>query len=240
MTQQLENPIWTALTTRQEQFAEINGQVRRFPVEMTSLAAFPGPSHAAFEALAQMLKSGEGSALFLLREVDLPQTLCAIGVDPMLQMIHSAKSMQACEVEFNELSDRDVPEMTALAALTKPGPFGKRTRELGTYLGIRRDGKLVAMAGERLRIPGYTEVSAVCTHPDHTGKGYSRAVVTEVVERIRQRGEVPMLHVREANTRAIELYKGLGFAEGMTFQLTMVRKNYSGSAASHSTAARNS
>ena len=225
MMRRIENPIWMALTTRQEQFAEINGQVRRFPVEVTSLAAFPEPTHAAFEALRQILKPDEGSALFLLGEAELPRTLCAIEVAPMLQMIHSAKSTQTHEVEFNELSDRDVPEMTALAALTKPGPFGKRTRELGTYLGIRRDGKLVAMAGERLRVPGYTEVSAVCTHPDHTGKGYSRALVNEIVERIRQRGEVPMLHVRQANTRAVELYKRLGFAESATFHLTMVRKN---------------
>ena len=86
--------------------------------------------------------------------------------------------------------------MVELATLTKPGPFGSRTHELGTYMGIRREGKLVAMAGERLKVPGYTEVSAVCTHPEHTGKGYARVLMTEIMRGIRDRGEIPFLHVR--------------------------------------------
>jgi predicted GNAT family acetyltransferase len=87
--------------------------------------------------------------------------------------------------------------MIELTALTKPGPFSKRTHELGTYLGIRRDGKLVAMAGERLKVPGYTEVSAVCTHPEHTGHGYARILMAEVMRRILRARRNAVLHVRE-------------------------------------------
>jgi predicted GNAT family acetyltransferase len=115
--------------------------------------------------------------------------------------------------------------MIELTALTKPGPFGKRTHELGTYLGIRRDGKLVAMAGERLKVPGHTEVSAVCTHPDHTGHGYARILMSEVMRRIRVRGERPFLHVREDNVRAIALYERLGFEARVKLHLAVLRKD---------------
>ena len=101
--------------------------------------------------------------------------------------------------------------MLALARLTQPGPFGMRTRELGNYIGIRREGKIVAMAGERLRVDAYTEISAVCTHPAHLGRGFAAKLMTELAHRIRARGETPILHVRGSNTRAIALYERLGF-----------------------------
>ena len=147
---------------------------------------------------------------------------------PLLQMIadsgtahHDAANGHA---GFVELGTPDSPEMIELTALTKPGPFGTRTHELGTYLGIRKDGKLVAMAGERLKVPGHTEVSAVCTHPEHTGKGYAAALMTEVMRRIRERGETPFLHVRQDNTRAIGVYKRLGFRERKLGHFAVLRK----------------
>jgi len=112
-----------------------------------------------------------------------------------------------------------------LTERTKPGPFHKRTHELGTYLGIRRDGRLVAMAGERLKIPGYTEVSAVCTHPEHTGHGYARILMAEVMQRILGRGETPVLHVREDNVRAIALYERLGFRLRVLMHFAVLRKD---------------
>ncbi len=126
--------------------------------------------------------------------------------------------------EVIELGPQDSPEMMELAALTKPGPFGRRTHELGTYLGIRCEGKLVAMTGERLKVPGYTEVSAVCTHPDHTGKGYARMLMTEIMRGIRDRGETPFLHVRRDNTRAVELYERLGFHTRVMPHFAVLRK----------------
>jgi predicted GNAT family acetyltransferase len=145
----------------------------------------------------------------------------------MPQMVYEASAppeRSSSDPEIIDLSAPDVPEMLELTALTKPGPFNRRTHELGTYLGIRRDGRLVAMAGERLKVPGYTEVSAVCTHPDHAGHGYARILMTEVMRRICYRGETPFLHVREDNVRAIELYKRLGFKQRVLSHLAVLRK----------------
>jgi predicted GNAT family acetyltransferase len=126
--------------------------------------------------------------------------------------------------EVLALGAPDSAEMIALTALTKPGPFGSRTHELGTYLGIRSEENLVAMAGERLKVPGYTEVSAVCTHPDHQGKGYAGILMTEVMKRIRDRGETPFLHVRGDNVRAVEIYKKLGFHQRKHGHFAVLRK----------------
>jgi predicted GNAT family acetyltransferase len=114
--------------------------------------------------------------------------------------------------------------MVELATLTKPGPFGTRTHELGTYLGIRQAGKLVAISGERLKVPGHTEVSAVCTHPEHTGNGYAQALMTEVMRRIWDRGETPFLHVRGDNARAIAIYEKLGFAKRKQGYFAVIRR----------------
>ena len=130
----------------------------------------------------------------------------------------------ASDPQVIELSVADSAEMIELTTLTKPGPFSTRTHELGTYLGIRHAGKLVAMAGERLKVPGFTEVSAVCTYPKHTGHGYARILMSEVMRRIRGRGETPFLHVREDNVRAIALYGRLGFAVRVVAHLAVLRK----------------
>ena len=112
---------------------------------------------------------------------------------------------------IEQLSIADVDEMLALTELTKPGPFGKRTPELGTYLGIRDGKRLVAMAGERLRLPGFTGVSAVCTHPEYQWRGFARKLISAVVRRITERGDTPFLHVAQVNARAIRVYEELGF-----------------------------
>jgi predicted GNAT family acetyltransferase len=104
-----------------------------------------------------------------------------------------------------------VPEMLALAALTEPGPFRQRTIRFGGYVGIRDGGRLVAMAGRRIAVPGYREVSAVCTHPSYRGRGYAAALVCAVSEGITKLGEIPYLHVRQDNLNAIRLYRGLGY-----------------------------
>jgi predicted GNAT family acetyltransferase len=115
----------------------------------------------------------------------------------------------------------DVPEMLALTKLTNPGPFGTRTHEMGDYFGIRVNGTLAAMAGERL--PGYTEVSAVCTHPDHLGHGYASALIRLLADRICSRCELPILHVLPDNTRAIQVYERLGFTKRALLRLTVLR-----------------
>ena len=145
---------------------------------------------------------------------------------PLLQMVAEkpAGSTSSNGFELLELGPADSPEMLALTALTKPGPFGTRTHELGTYIGLREKGKLVAMAGERLKVPGYTEISAVCTHPEHNGKGYAGLLMTEIMRRIRDRGETAFLHVRQDNARAITLYERLGFQARKLLHFAVLRK----------------
>jgi ribosomal protein S18 acetylase RimI-like enzyme len=211
----LDNVIWQALTTRQAEFAEALGQARRFMPEVTSLYGFLEPSEQGYESLGSLAGAGGTAAVFLDDPYQPRPGWDHVGGAPLLQMVCENGSggsvSQPGESKPVELNSADVPEMLELAALTKPGPFGKRTRELGNYLGIRHQGKLVAMAGERMKVPGHAEVSAVCTHPGYSGKGYARMLMSEVMRRIRGRGETPFLHVREDNVRAIELYKRLGF-----------------------------
>ena len=119
--------------------------------------------------------------------------------------------MAVMKARSSSFSVANADEMLALTELTKPGPFGKRTPELGTYLGIRDSGRLVAMAGERLRVPGFTEISAVCTHPEYQGHGFARMLISSVIRRTTARGDTPFLHVAQVNTRAIQVYEQLGF-----------------------------
>lgn len=222
----LDNPIWHALTTSQSKFAETRGPARRFSANVTTLAGFLEPTRESYDSLASLVGVREEIALFLESSTSPPSGWTITEASPLLQMVHAGGGIVTACVEPEELNDVDTPQMLTLAELTRPGPFGSRTRELGTYLGVRRDGMLLAMAGERLCFPGYTEISAVCTHPKHLGHGYAGALVIELVRRIRGRGEVPFLHVRPQNKRAVELYARLGFRERRLFQLTtLLRSN---------------
>jgi ribosomal protein S18 acetylase RimI-like enzyme len=227
----LDNIIWTALITRQAGFAQpsdSSDQARRFMPEVSPLAAFREPTAEGYESLAGLLTASGTIGLFLEKPYQPRPGWDLIAGAPMPEMVYEGRNVQLSrtsnEPEIIELSAADSAEMVELAALTKPGPFHKRTHELGTYLGIRRDGKLVAMAGERLKIPGYTEVSAVCTHPEHTGHAYARNLMMEVMRRIISRGETPLLHVREDNVRAIKLYERLGFGRRVLLHFAVLRK----------------
>jgi predicted GNAT family acetyltransferase len=223
----LDNVIWQALTTRHAVFAESSGLARRFVPEVSPLAGLREPTAESYEALRELVQAQEMVGLFLHAPYEDRPGWNLIDRDPLLQMVwengREARTRD-CAEEFVELNATHSAEMIALAELTKPGPFNRRTHEMGTYLGIFREGKLVAMAGERLKVPGFTEVSAVCTHPEYLGKGYARILMTEVMRRIVERGETPFLHVRENNLRAIELYRRLGFSERKRGHFAMLRK----------------
>lgn len=227
---QLDNPIWQALTTSQEHFAKTGKKARRYPNDITSLGGFPEPSLDAYDSLAAILDDVNATGVFYDSPPQPPAGWTIIAGAPLLQMVHengclaANSTSQSVAREAVELTATDAPEMLALAQLTRPGPFGLRTRELGTYLGIRRDGRLAAMAGERMRVPGFTEISAVCTHPEHLGRGYAADLMTTLMERIYGHGEVPFLHVRADNTRAIALYERLGFRKRVLLHFAVVRK----------------
>jgi ribosomal protein S18 acetylase RimI-like enzyme len=196
----LDNVIFQALSTRQTQFAEVSRQARRFIPDVSLLSAFAEPSTENFKSLANLVGEGENAGLFFAGPYESRAGWELVLQAPLLEMVcengAAPHDPSTTATEIVELGLQDSAEMVELARLTKPGPFGPRTHELGTYLGIRSEGKLVAMAGERMKVPGYTEISAVCTHPDHVGKGYARVLMSELMRQIRERGECPFLHVR--------------------------------------------
>jgi predicted GNAT family acetyltransferase len=226
----LDNVIWQALTTRDAQFAESLEEARRFVREVGPLGAFREYGARGYASLAGLVEPGGTVGLFLDDAYEARDGWGFVAGAPLLQMVCDSGSKPTQRrssrniPELVELGMQDSPEMVELTAMTKPGPFGPRTHELGTYLGIRSRGRLVAMAGERLKVPGHTEVSAVCTHPEHTGKGYAAILMVEAVKRIRERGEAPFLHVRADNGRAIEIYKRLGFRERKLGHFAVLRK----------------
>ena len=220
----LDNPIWQSLITTHAHFAETCKRARKFPHEVNVLAGFAEPSHENYDSLASLLRPEEQIGLFLQEPPDLPAGWTVIRNAPLLQMLHEkSTALPERQPEFVQLSHADVPEMLALTKLTNPGPFRPRTYEMGDYFGVRIDGTLAAMAGERLRLPGYTEISAVCTHPEHVGHGYASALIAKLVDGICKGGETPFLHVLPSNTRAIQVYERLGFTKRTTLHVVGLR-----------------
>jgi len=224
----LDNPIWQSLTTTHERFAETRDSARRFIREVSVLAALSAPTPENYHSLASLLKPDERVGLFLQTAPAPPVSWTVVDTGPIFQMVCEKRvppDPASNGTKLISLNNRDVPEMLALTKLTKPGPFNARTYEMGDYLGIRSAGTLAAMAGERLRLRSYTEVSAVCTHPDHLGHGYATVLMTTLMTRIHDRSEVPFLHVRPENVRAIQLYERLGFVKRASLHYAVIRKN---------------
>jgi hypothetical protein len=221
----LDNVIWKALTTRQAEFSESFGNARRFIPEVSPLEAFEESTQEGYESLARLVGAGGTIRLFLDTPYEARAGWTLLNGSAMPEMVYEGAglcpadspfglaqgrlerlSSNEADPEIVELGSADSAEMVEMTKLTKPGPFGKRTHELGTYLGIRRDGQLVAMAGERLKILGL-HGGERCVHPEHTGRGYARILTTEVMQRILDRGETPFLNVREemgARSRCIK------------------------------------
>ncbi len=223
----LDNVIWQALSTRQAHLGESRNSARRFQPEISLLGGFPVPAEDHYDSLASLVQPGERVGLFLKEDpIELAAWTIALSV-PLLEMVcdngHAPAPQNGGMIV--PLGEQNVPEMMSLTQLTLPGPFSARTREMGEYWGIRDDGgELIAMAGERLKVPGYTEVSAVCTHPKHTGKGYARTLILWLMSRIAGRGETSFLHVRPDNKRAVKLYESLGFSNRVLLRYVILQK----------------
>jgi GNAT superfamily N-acetyltransferase len=219
----LDNPVLTSLTGPHAHFAEANGRVLRYPADVAPFVALPAePDAAAWRDLAEL--AGSGAQITVTAGAVTSPADWPIDFDiPGVQLVDNG-IVPAPFDEAVRLGPSDVPEMIDLVERTRPGPFLTRTIELGRYLGVRRDGALVAMAGERMRPQGFTEVSGVCTHPDHRGRGYAGGLMRIVASRIVARGETPFLHSYANNKGAIALYEALGFRLRSPVVLTVLER----------------
>jgi ribosomal protein S18 acetylase RimI-like enzyme len=216
----LDNPVYAALTTRQAALAVVRGRARRYPSDVAPFLAVPTDATAQdWRDAAELI--GHGGSVGIVDDGPPPDGCSEVHRFGVTQMIGSDATGRP-DPEAVILTAADVPEMLELVAATEPGPFLERTIELGTYLGLRRDRVLVAMAGERMQIDGWTEISAVCTLPAFRGQRFASRLVNDLIARIRARDERAFLHVMSSNTPAIALYQALGFTTRRTATITVL------------------
>ncbi|MDR7328106.1 MULTISPECIES: GNAT family N-acetyltransferase [Catenuloplanes] len=207
----LDNPVWASLVHGPHaHLGRRSGAAVRFLPEVGPFHGLADPGDPA--AWADLAALADPGAQFLVTapRIAPPDDWTVVERLEGVQMVATALDTEP-DPDAILLGPDDVPEMLDLTARTRPGPFGPRTIELGTYLGVRHDGRLIAMAGERMRPPGFTEISAICTDPDFRGKGLASRLVRAVAAGVVARGETPFLHVAATNTAAIRLYVAMGF-----------------------------
>jgi ribosomal protein S18 acetylase RimI-like enzyme len=224
----LDTPIWTALTTKQAQIAHSNALARRFPPEMTLLGALAANTAMAFDSLAQLIQR-DPVTLYFTSPPQIPAGWEIVRAVELHQMVQETEAPRTSErdaaPEVIELTPGDVPEMSVLYTATRPGrALCQKIQKLGQFLGIREEGKLVAMGGLRLHLAGYREITTVATMPGHEGRGYATAIVTALMARIHANGNKPFLTVGTGNTRAVEIYRRLGFKERTRLYSQTVRR----------------
>ena len=208
----LDRPIWTTLASRHSRFAHGTAKALRFDTEVSPFASTMDDSDASLMELGTLLDQ-VGELMLLQRgKIAIPDNAKVETTGLGVQMVAEDFAYDLPD-DFAPLplGPGDVDDMIELATLTRPGPFRARTHELGQFWGIRENGRLAAMAGERMKQPGFTEVSGVCSHPDFRGRGWARLLSAYVAARIVARGEKPYLHAYANNDAAIRLYESLGF-----------------------------
>ena len=225
MMHPLDRPVWSALTTRQAALALGDGRAVRLAPEYGLFAAAADASAEALADLAALVPADGGIALV---EAGVPPpvrgTVAAAPVALSQMVAEALTPAPAPAFGITPLTEADAPAMLALATLTRPGPFFSRTHQLGDFVGVKVDGALVAMAGERMKPTGFTEVSGVCTHPEHRGRGYADGLSRLVAARILARGETAFLHAYPSNTAAITLYQTLGFTLRREMAITVLTR----------------
>jgi ribosomal protein S18 acetylase RimI-like enzyme len=224
----LDNPIWNSLATRHAHLAigaDIgHGLARRYPADIGPLSGVQELTSEAYADLAAIVPEGDVAVLFLKNSLEIPAGWQLLRDGTLVQMVCPAVPDQPSLAEpILPMTSADFPEMVALASLTEPGPFRNHTANLGGFVGIRVDGRLAAMAGQRLAPTGFAEVSAVCTHPDFRGRGYAQALVAAVTRNIHSDGRMPFLTSFEVNAAAIRIYQQVGFLHRRAFQLAVLK-----------------
>ena len=230
MAHVLDNPVWDALVGPQAALGERNALAARYRPAISPIAALKEPTEAALDALAGLIGDDLAIVLTIAPQLpEIPALRCARTV--ALHQMWTRTPSTPMPVDAIALGDADVPDMLALVRLTEPGPFAPRTIEFGGYFGVREGGRLLAMTGERVRPPGWSEVSGVCTHPDGRGRGYAYALVAKVTNAILARGESAFLHVAVGSPSelgAMRVYERAGFSERCAMYIhALVRTNRS-------------
>jgi len=211
MTHPLDRPVWSALNGGWKAVSSGDARARQLDPGYGPFAATNGRSTDALQALAGFTPGPDGLWMVEDEDFPLPPGMTAIKSALCHQMWAHDLLPGGNDLDAEALGDHDAAEMLALALLTKPGPFAARTHSIGNFIGVKIDGRLAAMAGERMRMDGFAEVSGVCTHPDFRGRGLASGLMRMVAQRIVARGDVPFLHTYADNAVAIAMYESLGF-----------------------------
>ena len=220
----LDRPVWSALRTRHASLAEGDTLARRYPISIAPFAATDNEGNESLRALAKLASTGDNVLLLMADPIVAPSDFVIVTAASAVQMVADQQLEQVRDDRIVQLSQADAAEMLDLATLAKPGPFSSRALSLGDFWGIKIDGRLIAMAGERMKQPGYTELSGVCTHPDFRGKGLGRLLSLYVADKIFARGDQPYLHAYATNKSAIALYNSIGFRLRSAMNVAVIRR----------------
>ena len=221
----LDNPGWNALISGNKNLALGNDEVRYFAPDVSPFIGLKDKSAAQFGQLYNMIDNDRIIGFISNTESETPKNWKLIQPNKTFQMIYDSPASPAeVEIELVPLNEQHVPQMLELTKLTNPGPFAPRTIDFGHYYGVFDGDKLVAMAGQRLHIFEYTEISAVCTHPDYLGRGYAKQLLLGHIHRMRAANNIPILHVRTTNERALKVYENVGFRSRTNIYFSILQK----------------
>lgn len=225
MTHILDRPAWNSLHTAHASLAVGSGLAKRYPPSIVPFAAAADDTRESLEALADLPGADETMALVEAGPITVPTGLVVLSDMPLVQMTADQPHARMTDSRIQPLGADDAEEMLALALLTKPGPFTLGAQKLGTFWGVKIDGRLVAMAGQRMRMTGFAELSGLCAHPEFQGRGLGALLFRFVAGEIAAREETAFLHAFEGNTRAIGLYTSLGFSIRSVMNLRIVKRS---------------
>jgi predicted GNAT family acetyltransferase len=225
---QLDNPVWSALISGNSDLSTGTEKVKRYQPGISPFAAVAENNFEHFDALTELIAQDETVAIFTTdKALDARPLTITNRIDGYQMIYEGPMPEEQHQIRIAELSAKNVPAMLELTKLSPPGPFMEKTIRFGGYEGIFEGEHLVAMAGHRFHSGPYVEISAVCTHPEHTGKGFARALINSQIRQLRSAGKTPYLHVRADNTRASSIYRDMGFVTRTEMIIHLLKKQQS-------------